>query len=161
MFSKFLQVAAGNGTSAMVTKEGELYIFGKDSSQSDYTTGQVSELKGQIVTQVAVGKAHIVALTKEGDIFTFGMNNKGQCGRDFPPPKENLSEAAALAAGASANNSPSPLANTAQALAAEGVDDLGSDPDVDVEHEGDLATNHVHHRRRVSFIRYVQHWRIG
>jgi E3 ubiquitin-protein ligase MYCBP2 len=37
---------------------------------------------------VAVGKAHIVVLTKDGDIFTFGMNNKGQCGREFPPPKE-------------------------------------------------------------------------
>ncbi len=36
----------------MVTKDGDLYIFGKDSSQSDYTTGQVTELKGQIVTQV-------------------------------------------------------------------------------------------------------------
>ena len=33
---------------------------------------------------MVVGKAHIVALTKEGDIFTFGMNNKGQCGREFP-----------------------------------------------------------------------------
>lgn len=121
----------------MVTKEGSLYVFGKDSSQSDYTTGQVNELKGEIVTQVAVGKAHIVALTKEGDIFTFGMNNKGQCGRDFPPPKENLAETSAQAAGASTNNSPSLLANAAQALAAEGVDDLGSDPDVDVEHEGE------------------------
>ena len=51
-FIAFVQVAAGNGTSAMVTKDGDLYVFGKDSSQSDYTTGQVSELKGQIVTQV-------------------------------------------------------------------------------------------------------------
>ncbi len=45
-------MAAGNGTSAMVTKEGDLYIFGKDSSHCDYSTGQVTELKGQIVAQV-------------------------------------------------------------------------------------------------------------
>ena len=79
--------------------------------------------------QVVVGKAHIVALTKEGDIFTFGMNNKGQCGRDFPPPKEAGSDQSQPVAGAS-------LAHPAAAVVAEAADDLGSDPDVDVEHEG-------------------------
>ena len=38
--SRILQVAAGNGTSAMVTKDGDLYIFGKDSSQSDYSNSK-------------------------------------------------------------------------------------------------------------------------
>ena len=36
------------------------------------------------MTAVAAGKAHIVALTLNNEVFTFGMNNKGQCGRDFP-----------------------------------------------------------------------------
>lgn len=83
--------------------------------------------------KVAVGKAHIVALTKDGDIYTFGMNNKGQCGRDFPPPKESSADAALIAGSAS-----SALAHPAAALVAEAVDDLGSDPDVDVEHDGEL-----------------------
>ena len=80
-----------------------------------------------------VGKAHIVALTKEGDIFTFGMNNKGQCGRDFPPAKESSADPNLAASSAM------PVVHTAAVLAAEGVDDLGSDPDVDVDHEGNLT----------------------
>ena len=78
-----------------------------------------------------MGKSHIVALTKEGDIFTFGMNNKGQCGRDFPPAKDSSADL-----NLAASNSAMPVVHTAAVLAAEGVDDLGSDPDVDVEHDG-------------------------
>ena len=81
------QVAANSGTSAIVTKNGDLYLFGKDSTQCDWS-GQVIELKGQHVVQVALGKAHIVALTRDGDVYTFGMNNKGQCGRDFTAPRD-------------------------------------------------------------------------
>uniref|UniRef100_A0A0K2UH48 RCR-type E3 ubiquitin transferase n=1 Tax=Lepeophtheirus salmonis TaxID=72036 RepID=A0A0K2UH48_LEPSM len=84
-----VQVACNNGTSAFVTKEGKLFLFGKDSIHCDYSSGQVLDLKGNFITQVAVGKAHIVALTKEGDVFTFGMNSKGQCGRDFNLTKDN------------------------------------------------------------------------
>ena len=70
-----------------MTKNGDLYLFGKDSTQCDWS-GQVIELKGQHVVQVALGKAHIVALTRDGDVYTFGMNNKGQCGRDFTAPRD-------------------------------------------------------------------------
>ena len=91
-------IAANNGSSAMITREGELYLFGKDSvhCQCDYATGQVSDLKDHVITQVAIGKAHIVALTKEGEVFTFGMNNKGQCGREFSIPKETHSVTAVV-----------------------------------------------------------------
>ena len=44
----------------------------------------VTDLKKHEITQVALGKAHVVALTSKGQVFTFGINNKGQCGRDFP-----------------------------------------------------------------------------
>ena len=76
--------ACNSGTSCIVNKKGELFVFGKDSSHADLSTGQVTELSGQVVTAVAAGKAHIVALTLNNEVFTFGMNNKGQCGRDFP-----------------------------------------------------------------------------
>jgi len=66
------------------------------------------------------------------------MNNKGQCGRDFPPSKESGLDLASVAGASAANNSSSPITHPAAALAAEGVDDLGSDPDVDVEHEGEF-----------------------
>ena len=61
----------------MVTKAGELYLFGKDSSQCDWS-GHVIELKGHQTIQAAMGKAHVVVLTKDGDVYTFGMNNKGE-----------------------------------------------------------------------------------
>ena len=84
-------VASNNGTSAMVTREGDLYMFGKDAvhCNCDYATGHVTDLKGHVIIQVAIGKAHVIALTKDGEVFTFGMNNKGQCGREFPLPKES------------------------------------------------------------------------
>lgn len=78
-----------------------MYIYGKDTTHTDFTSGQVTQLKGAHVTQVAVGKAHIVALTKKGEVFTFGVNNKGQCGRDFPShsKEDGPSGAAAEATG--------------------------------------------------------------
>ncbi|KAJ8253382.1 hypothetical protein GJAV_G00212310 [Gymnothorax javanicus] len=73
--------ACNNGSSSIVTKDGELYMFGKDAVYSD-STCQVADLKGHCVTQVAMGKAHTCVLTKSGEVWTFGVNNKGQCGRD-------------------------------------------------------------------------------
>ncbi|XP_056610662.1 E3 ubiquitin-protein ligase MYCBP2 isoform X7 [Triplophysa dalaica] len=73
--------ACNNGSSSIVSKDGELYMFGKDAIYSD-STSQVSDLKGHFVTQVAMGKAHTCVLTKSGEVWTFGVNNKGQCGRD-------------------------------------------------------------------------------
>ncbi|XP_023654220.2 E3 ubiquitin-protein ligase MYCBP2 isoform X4 [Paramormyrops kingsleyae] len=73
--------ACNNGSSSITTKDGELYMFGKDAVYSD-STCQVTDLKGHFVTQVAMGKAHTCVLTKNGELWTFGVNNKGQCGRD-------------------------------------------------------------------------------
>ena len=75
--------ACNNGTSAVITRDGELYLFGKDTSQCDQSTGLVTELKEVSVANVALGKAHSVVLTHKGQVFTFGINNKGQCGREF------------------------------------------------------------------------------
>jgi E3 ubiquitin-protein ligase MYCBP2 len=79
------QCACNNGSSAMVSKQGELYILGKDVLHTDPATGLVTELKDVTITQVALGKAHAVALTNKGHVYTFGINNKGQCGREYMP----------------------------------------------------------------------------
>jgi len=80
-----VHIACNNGSSAIVTKEGELFMFGKDSSHCDSNTGRMLALKDVNVVYVALGKAHGVALTDKGQVYTFGINNKGQCGRDGPP----------------------------------------------------------------------------
>ena len=77
-----VDVACNNGTSALVTKEGELFLFGKDSAYCDSNTGRMLGLKDVRVTSVSLGKAHGVALTDSGLVYSFGINNKGQCGRD-------------------------------------------------------------------------------
>ncbi|KAK9891452.1 hypothetical protein WA026_014685 [Henosepilachna vigintioctopunctata] len=77
--------ACNNGTTALVTRDGELLMFGKDTAHSDPSTGIVYSLKGEFIAQVALGKAHALALTSKGQIFTFGINNKYQCGREFVP----------------------------------------------------------------------------
>ncbi|XP_038063242.1 E3 ubiquitin-protein ligase MYCBP2-like [Patiria miniata] len=74
-------VACNNGSTAVVTKEGELYLFGKDTHNADSSTGLYTELKNVKVTQVALGKAHTCILTSSGAVHTAGINNKGQCGR--------------------------------------------------------------------------------
>jgi E3 ubiquitin-protein ligase MYCBP2 len=116
-----------------VTKEGDLFLFGKDSSHCDFTTGQVMELKGQPIIQVVLGKAHVVVLTRDGDVFTFGMNNKGQCGRDFPTSREGSAGGSGLP---SLNPMPS-VSNSGGGL--DGLDDVNSDHDVDTEHENTLS----------------------
>ncbi|XP_053398701.1 E3 ubiquitin-protein ligase MYCBP2-like isoform X4 [Mercenaria mercenaria] len=80
-----IYAACNNGSSAVITKEGGLYMFGKDTAHCHQSSGHVTDLKDQIVSQISLGKAHAVALTNKGRIYTFGINNKGQCGRDFNP----------------------------------------------------------------------------
>ncbi|XP_046440285.1 E3 ubiquitin-protein ligase MYCBP2-like isoform X2 [Daphnia pulex] len=77
-----VDIACNNGSSAMVTKDGELFLFGKDSTYCESTSGRLLGIKDRIV-KVALGKAHGVTLTDKGVVYTFGINNKGQCGRDL------------------------------------------------------------------------------
>ena len=67
----------------MVTRDGRLYMFGKDTTYCDPTSGLVRDLQDVSVASVALRKAQAVALTTAGHIYTFGINNKGQCGRDL------------------------------------------------------------------------------
>ncbi|XP_043286736.1 E3 ubiquitin-protein ligase MYCBP2 isoform X2 [Venturia canescens] len=78
-----IEAACNNGSTALVTKEGALLMFGKDTLHSDPNTGLVTELKDVSIQHVALGKAHAAVLTNKGQLYTFGINNKGQCGRDF------------------------------------------------------------------------------
>nr|CAB3264102.1 E3 ubiquitin-protein ligase MYCBP2 [Phallusia mammillata] len=82
MFGKYVVTGCCNAwTSALVTKDGKLYLFGKDSTQADSKTGLVSSLHNVHVKDVGLGKAHVVVLSNDGRIWTAGVNNKGQCGR--------------------------------------------------------------------------------
>ncbi|XP_053668136.1 E3 ubiquitin-protein ligase highwire [Anopheles marshallii] len=75
-------VACNNGTSAFVTKDGKLIMYGKDTNYCE-PNGVVGGLTDVVIRKVALGKAHCVALDALGQLYTFGLNNKGQCGRKF------------------------------------------------------------------------------
>ncbi|CAH0703737.1 unnamed protein product [Spodoptera exigua] len=86
----FVVYAACNyGSTALVTRQGHLLMFGKDTQHCD-SAGQVLGLRHERIVQVALGKAHAVALTNFGQVYTFGINNKGQCGREFGYTKEKM-----------------------------------------------------------------------
>ena len=78
-----VEAACNNGSTALVTKEGTLLMFGKDTLHSDPATGLITDLKEVSVQHVSLGKAHAAVITNKGLLYTFGINNKGQCGRDF------------------------------------------------------------------------------
>lgn len=77
-----VDAACNNGSTALVTKDGSLLMFGKDTLHSDPVTGLVTDLRDVCIVRVSLGKAHAAALTNKGHLYTFGINNKGQCGRD-------------------------------------------------------------------------------
>lgn len=81
-------VACNNGTSAFITRSGDVYMYGKDTAHCDSASGYLLGLRGVFVTQIAMGKAHSVILTGEGKVYTMGINNRGQCGRSYLQLKE-------------------------------------------------------------------------
>ncbi|XP_037299798.1 E3 ubiquitin-protein ligase highwire-like isoform X4 [Manduca sexta] len=82
-----IYAACNYGSTALVTRQGLLLMFGKDTQHCD-PSGMVLGLRHERVIQVALGKAHAAVLTSFGHVYTFGINNKGQCGREFGYTKE-------------------------------------------------------------------------
>jgi len=77
-------ISCNHSTSAIVSKTGELYLFGKDSYHCN-SKGLVSLMsKDLTVKSVALGKAHLLILTTGGMVITSGFSNKGQCGLGQP-----------------------------------------------------------------------------
>ncbi|XP_028966426.1 E3 ubiquitin-protein ligase MYCBP2 [Galendromus occidentalis] len=78
-----VDIACNNGTTAIVSNTGDLYLFGKDAlGHAEPNSGLVNTGVKE-VTQVCLGKAHGVAVTSNGSVYTFGVNHKGQCAREL------------------------------------------------------------------------------
>lgn len=83
-----VKVACGTHTSAMISKDGKLFMFGSlDEDLTEKSSGVVAGLLGVPVSQVAIGRSHTCVLTQHGTVFTFGNNTYGQCGRSFVASK--------------------------------------------------------------------------
>uniref|UniRef100_A0A182TRI3 PHR domain-containing protein n=2 Tax=Anopheles melas TaxID=34690 RepID=A0A182TRI3_9DIPT len=112
-------VACNNGTSAFVTKDGKLIMYGKDTNYCE-PNGVVGGLTDVVIRKVALGKAHCVAVDALGQLYTFGLNNKGQCGRKFQRERNvdelvttnNQANAGTLTNGTGAQTHPNALNST-------------------------------------------------
>lgn len=78
---KVVWSACSYATSAMVTRDGQVYMFGKDAYMCDLTTGLLLGSKELDIVSLSLGKAHVVMLSRTGKVYSFGLNIKGQCGR--------------------------------------------------------------------------------
>ena len=81
-----VKTACGTHASAMISKDGKLFMFGSlDEDLTEKSSGVVTGLLGVPASQVAMGRSHTCVLTQHGTVFTFGNNMYGQCGRNFVP----------------------------------------------------------------------------
>ncbi|KAJ3371428.1 hypothetical protein GGF31_003353 [Allomyces arbusculus] len=81
------RVACGWAHSAAVTENGDLYVWGDNTSaQSDGRQAEKQLLMpvlvdlGARVVHVACGLRHTAAITTTGDLYVWGANRHGQCG---------------------------------------------------------------------------------
>ena len=81
-------IAAGDGTSFVVTVSGRLFSWGNGGHGrlghgdllSLQSPRQCLHLKRHIVRKIATGGGHAVALTNQGVLFSWGHNHRGQVG---------------------------------------------------------------------------------
>ncbi|MCL7027791.1 hypothetical protein MKW94_030961 [Papaver nudicaule] len=85
-----IQISAGYYHSAAVTVNGELYMWGKNSSgqlglgkSADkivYSPTRVDWLKGTRIKKIALGSEHSVAITDDGAVLSWGAGGAGRLG---------------------------------------------------------------------------------
>ena len=85
-----LQISAGDGHSAALTEDGQVWLWGtfRDSSGPiglvEWGKMEVEAVfvkVGVDVVKIISGGDHLVMLTRDGDIFTMGNSEQGQLGR--------------------------------------------------------------------------------
>uniref|UniRef100_A0A0E0IC63 RCC1-like domain-containing protein n=1 Tax=Oryza nivara TaxID=4536 RepID=A0A0E0IC63_ORYNI len=104
-----VDIAAGGWHSTALTKEGEVYAWGRgehgrlgfgDDKSSHMVPQKVELLAGEDIIQVSCGGTHSVALTRDGRMFSYGRGDHGRLGYgrkvttghpmevpiDLPPP---------------------------------------------------------------------------
>lgn len=89
VYERIVQAHASNGFGLILTDEGRVYGFGKNSENQlglqtlNYSVPipvrvPIPEMK--FATQISVGDAHALVLTSDGNVYSFGDNSLGQLG---------------------------------------------------------------------------------
>lgn len=87
-FDRPIDIAAGRGTSFIITKKGHLYSFGNGrfgvlghgDSESITIPRRILGLERKFVLKIGVGAFHAVALADDHIFYSWGRNHKGQLG---------------------------------------------------------------------------------
>ena len=93
-FSDAAAIYAGYATSAIVRKDGTLWVFGSLTEGRSATGVEKQGLPEQVklpetVTDVAVGESHLAAVGLSGALYTWGLDRYGQLGREDDPDAES------------------------------------------------------------------------
>ncbi len=105
--SNFKPISLGNGHSAAITKNGDLYLWGANSygQLGDDTTASRKTPKYIMgnVASVSLGTFHSAAITTNGDLYLWGYNKYGQLGdgttTNSSTPKYIMSNVASVSLG--------------------------------------------------------------
>ena len=91
-------IAAGDGTSFVVTRLGNVYswghgrfgVLGHGGLGSEMVPRQIRSLLKVNVVALSCGAAHVIATSAEGKLYSWGRNSRGQCSRGFESEQEVL-----------------------------------------------------------------------
>ena len=92
---RIIQAAAGAGRTMLISDQGHVYAFGKDSFGEGETGSQgsslvttprpVESLKEIFVVQAAIGNFFTAVLSREGTVYTFSWGSDGRLGHQTEP----------------------------------------------------------------------------
>ena len=89
-----MSIAAGSSHSALLTKEGRLFLWGRNvygqvgdqTNTSKHTPVEITSsfnlTTNEKITAITLGWGHSAAITSNGRVFTWGFNTFGQLGND-------------------------------------------------------------------------------
>ncbi|XP_078432527.1 regulator of chromosome condensation (RCC1) family protein [Wolffia australiana] len=88
---RIIQAAAGAGRTMLISDQGEVFTFGKDSfGEADGSTlvttpRKVESLKDVFVVQAAIGNFFTAVLSREGTVYTFSWGSDARLGHQTEP----------------------------------------------------------------------------
>lgn len=93
-FGRPVDIAAGRGTSFIITKHRQVYSFGcgrygilgHQNEESITIPKRIASLEKILIAKLSTFAFHVLALTQGNELYSWGRNDKGQLGLGFESP---------------------------------------------------------------------------